>query len=268
MLAYHYLSALELVGAAGQAEQAEELEANAIRYLALAGERALALDVERAEASLARALALAPPATRSARRCSSAGRRRRSSRTGSRRHEPRSRRRSPSTAEQDASVAAGRALTALVLVLARLGDPRQEETLGEALALLEAQPPGPELVAAYAELAGSRVVGGAYREAIAAAEQSLALAAELGLPEPARALGYRGAARAYLGERQGLEDMRRALALALEQGQGHAAAVLHNNLALAIWQYEGPRRHSMAAGRGSTSASGAASPSSRSRSPP
>ena len=39
-----------------------------------------------------------PPATPSARRCSSAGRRRRSSRAGSRRHEPRSRRRSPSTA--------------------------------------------------------------------------------------------------------------------------------------------------------------------------
>ena len=80
-----------------QTEEAEELEAAAIRYLALAGERALALDVERAEASLARALALAPPATRSARRCSSAGRRRRSSRAGSRRHEPRSRRRSIST---------------------------------------------------------------------------------------------------------------------------------------------------------------------------
>ena len=60
VLAYHYLSALELVGAAGQAEEAEELEANAIRYLALAGERALPLDVERAEASLAKALALAP----------------------------------------------------------------------------------------------------------------------------------------------------------------------------------------------------------------
>ena len=35
--------------------------------------------------------------------------------------------------------------------------------------------------------------------------------------------------------------MRRALALALEQGQGRAAAELHNNLALSIWQYEGPR---------------------------
>jgi len=65
------------------------------------------------------------------------------------------------------------------------------------------------------------------------------LAAKLGLPEPARALGSRGTARASLGEARGLEDMRRALALALEQGQARHAAVLHNNLALAIWQYEG-----------------------------
>ena len=119
-------------------------------------------------------------------------------------------------------------------MLSRLGDPRAEEAIAEALALLEAQPPGPELVAAYAELAGvARSSAAPTAEAIAAAERALALAAELGLPEPARALGYRGAARAYLGERQGLEDMRRALALALEQGQGRAAAVLHNNLALA-----------------------------------
>jgi predicted ATPase len=60
VLAYHYVQALELARAAGQPEQAEELEASAIRYLALAGERALALDVERAEQSLARALALSP----------------------------------------------------------------------------------------------------------------------------------------------------------------------------------------------------------------
>jgi len=54
---------------------------------------------------------------------------------------------------------------------------------------------------------------------------------------------------------QGLDDMRRALALfcdlvgftaasealALEQGQGRTAALLHNNLALAAWQYEGPQ---------------------------
>ena len=107
--------------------------------------------------------------------------------------------------------------------------------------MLEAQPPGRELVAAYSELAGSRVVGSAYPEAIAAAGRALALAAELGLAEPARALGSRGNARCSLGERRGLEDLRGALELALEQGQDRTAAVLHNNLALATWQYEGPQ---------------------------
>jgi hypothetical protein len=132
-------------------------------------------------------------------------------------------------------------LTALAGVLRRLGDPGQEEAIAEALALLEAQPPGPELVDAHAALAGIRYVGAAYREAIAAAERALALAAELGLPEPAGALGHRGIARCNLGERQGLEDMRRALQLAVEQGQGRAAGVLYNNLALAVWQHEGPQ---------------------------
>src|ERR671930_2734132 len=61
VLAHHYLQALELSRAAGQGAGAEELEAGAIRYLALAGERALALDVASAEASLAKALALAAP---------------------------------------------------------------------------------------------------------------------------------------------------------------------------------------------------------------
>ena len=61
VLAHHYLSALELTRAAGQIEKATTLEAHAIRYLTLAGERALALDVDRAEQSLAQALALAQP---------------------------------------------------------------------------------------------------------------------------------------------------------------------------------------------------------------
>ena len=35
--------------------------------------------------------------------------------------------------------------------------------------------------------------------------------------------------------------MRQALALAVEQGRGREAAVLHNNLALSAWLYEGPK---------------------------
>ena len=62
VLAYHCLQALELGRAAGDADTAD-VEEGAIRYLGLAGERALSLDVERAEATScqgARALSCRP----------------------------------------------------------------------------------------------------------------------------------------------------------------------------------------------------------------
>lgn len=241
VLAHHYLTALELARAAGQEAQAEQLEPSAIRYLALAGERALALDVELAEQSLAKALALAPAGHPE--RARLLERWQQAAGQQGRLHEARAALEEALVRyrQQGEPLAAGRVLTALSNLLGRLGDARSEEAAVEALALLEAQPPGPELVNAHAELAGTRWIGGAHAEAIAAAARALALAAELGLPAPARALGYRGAARAALGEPQGLEDMRGALALALEQDQGHAAAVMHNNLAVVSWQYEGPQ---------------------------
>src|SRR5260370_40092521 len=57
VLAYHYESALELTQAAG-GDGADQLQAQAVRYLAMAGARTLALDVDRAERQLARALEL------------------------------------------------------------------------------------------------------------------------------------------------------------------------------------------------------------------
>lgn len=69
-------------------------------------------------------------------------------------------------------------------------------------------------------------------------------------PEPPRALGSRGAARSYLGERAGVEDMRRALKLALDQGQGRVAGILHNNLTVVSWGYEGTRAAREAAREG------------------
>ena len=63
VLAYHYTSALELARATGEAKQAEELEASALRFLSLAGERALGLDTAAALASFERALALTPQGT-------------------------------------------------------------------------------------------------------------------------------------------------------------------------------------------------------------
>jgi class 3 adenylate cyclase/tetratricopeptide (TPR) repeat protein len=241
VLAYHYLQALELARAAGQTDQAEELEASARRYLTLAGERALSLDVDRAEQSLARALSLTPAAQPQ-----------RPHLLERWAHATLQQARLPETQaaleealdlwrEQDELVAVGRVLTAISIVLQREGDQRAGEVIAEALALLETQPPGAELVAAYAQLGALHAINSEYPQAVLAAERALVLGSELGLAEPVRALGYRGVGRSYRGERQGLEDMRHALQLALEQGQGRTAAGLHNNLALGLWQYEGPR---------------------------
>jgi DNA-binding SARP family transcriptional activator len=138
------------------------------------------------------------------------------------------------------SLATGRVLIMLSNVLWRLGDPAKRDALDDALALLEPCPPSAELVAAFSELAGQRALETAHEQAIVAAQQALDLARSLGLSEPPRALGYRGQARAASGEREGIDDMRRALALAVDEGHDRAAAVLHNNLAQAIFLYEGP----------------------------
>jgi tetratricopeptide (TPR) repeat protein len=240
LIAHHYLAALDVSRTVTIEEDTKELEEEAVRYLTLAAARALPLDVTSAEASLAKALELASPEhpqwpmllERWAEAAEQQGR-------------PQEAKAALEEAvalyrERGEPLAMGRALTTLSHFLQRLGDPRREDVLAEALATLEARPPGPELVAAHSQLAGRRYVGAAYQESIAAAERAIVLAGELGLEEPARALGFRGGSRACLGDRQGVEDMQRALELAVEQGKGRDAAVIYANLAIEQLQYEGP----------------------------
>jgi class 3 adenylate cyclase/tetratricopeptide (TPR) repeat protein len=242
VLAHHYLQALELAEAAGDTEQAEELARPARRFHAHAGERALGLDTAQAEARLARALELCPAddperpelLLRWADAASQAGR-------------PREAAEALDEALATLRVrgeteAAARALQLRSRVALGLGEGRQVALANEAIALLEQEPPGSSLVAAYAQLASAHGVAGAYAEAIAAAERAATLAETLGLPEPARALGYRGLARALLGDADGLAEMERALALLVERGAGRDAAVLQNNLAYARYPLEGPAR--------------------------
>ena len=96
-------------------------------------------------------------------------------------------------------------------------------------------------MSAYAYTAGRHTFANRYSETIASAERALALAAELDLPEPAFALHWRGIARCELGDADGVEDVRRALQLALEQNLGREAAVIYGNLGGVVWSYEGPR---------------------------
>jgi class 3 adenylate cyclase/tetratricopeptide (TPR) repeat protein len=241
VLAHHYRAALELHTAAGIVDQAEELRARAVRYMALAGERALSLDVEQAERQLGLALELAPadhPARASlmerwAQAAQQQGRLQEAKQAFGQaldlyrdRHEP---------------AAVGRVLTRLSLVTHRLGGQGAEELLAEARAVLEAQPAGPELVTAYAYTAGRCAITGRYPEAVAAGERSLAFAEELGLPAPPFALNFRGFGRCQLGEAGGRDDIRRALELGFEQGLGRETGVVYGYAEWAGWAYEGPQ---------------------------
>jgi class 3 adenylate cyclase/tetratricopeptide (TPR) repeat protein len=242
VLAHHYTSALELAQAAGDSEQATELAVPARRYLALAGERALGLDTAQAEAKLARALELTPTDNperpelllRWADAAFQAGRLREAA-------DALEQALTSLRTRGDADAEA-RTLILLSDVARRLGEGRYPALAVEAVRLLEQAAPGATLVAAYTQLTSAQFISGNYTEAIAASEHAMSLAERLGLPVPARAVGFHGSARALLGDPDGLAEMERALALLIEQGAGRNAAVLQNNLALARYPLEGPAR--------------------------
>jgi class 3 adenylate cyclase/tetratricopeptide (TPR) repeat protein len=240
VLAHHYTQALELALAAGSARQAEEIQAPALRFLLLAGDRALGLDVATAEAHYTRALALVPP-----------GHQQRSTVLAKWADAARQLGRFPQAAQaleeaidgfraRGDRLAAGRAMGTLSSVLLGMGNQRQAEVAADAVRLLESEPAGPDLLAAYARMAGAMLVQGDMRATIAWGDRAMALAADRGLQMPARALGFRGYGRCSLGDVRGLEDMRTALTLAIDRGEGRDAAVLYNNLAAALLPVEGP----------------------------
>ncbi len=240
VLAYHYSTALELSRAAGEHEHAKELEPPALKFLSLAGERALGLDTAAALANLERALALAPSGhsarpealTRFGEAAFHAGRYAEAGEVFE---------------EAVASYLAGgdvpAAATTMFLlgrVLSALGDPRTWTLPAEALALLEPLPPCPELVGALTEVAAVESLQARSQDGIRYADRAVALAEELHLDRPPRAIGYRGLARLDLGDRGGIEDIREAISLATESGQGHEAALLYYNLGVSMMPLEGP----------------------------
>jgi tetratricopeptide (TPR) repeat protein len=127
------------------------------------------------------------------------------------------------------------------MLLHRLGDRAYQDAADRALGVLEPLGPAPELAEALADCAAASFLSDQHVEAAALAERAVELAAELGLPVPARALGFRGCARFALGQAAGLADMRRALGAATAQGLGREAAVLYHNLGVSLGRAEGPR---------------------------
>jgi class 3 adenylate cyclase len=236
----HYTAALELATALGGTDTAD-LRSKAVMFLGLAGDRALGIDVEAAESHYARALDLMSP--------DDPDRPDLLLRHGTALME-RARLAEAAGAIQEAIEGLRRRGTVTTLaaalcrysqLLGRLGRQGYRDFTAEAVALLAPLGPSPELVAALAQEAGIRYILGEARQAVMLSDQGLAMAAQLGLPEPARALGFRGAARAEQGDSGGLEDLRKALELAETEGLSREAAVIRNNLGEVLWPIEGPR---------------------------
>jgi class 3 adenylate cyclase/tetratricopeptide (TPR) repeat protein len=240
ILAAHYSTALELV-AASKSPNAEGLEAKAVRYLVLAGDRAMGIDVEAAERHYARALELM--AADDPERPAALARHGEALLQRGRYAEA-----SPAfeaaiagfevTGDVEAVAAATRGLGR---VLVHTNPPRARELSAQSLAMLEPLGPSAALVGALASEANGAYVVGDNLRAVALADRALQLAASLDLPEPPTALQARGGARSILGEQAGVQDMRRGLEAAQREGLGREVAIGYLGLAYVLGPIEGPR---------------------------
>ncbi len=216
ILVYHYNEALELLQAAG--EERPEIVASLVRFLLLAGDRAMSLDIPAAEAAYRRALeTMVEGGPQRANVLVSLG--------GA--LQPLGRLVESVAAYEEAITAllaagderaAGLAMVHFGRALWRHGETlRSREVSARAVALLE-NVRDSSLVLAYGRAAALDALGGRSEQAIEWANKGIELADEIGFDNITRPLGMRGIARIDLGDPGGLDDMRSALDLALELG--------------------------------------------------
>jgi class 3 adenylate cyclase/tetratricopeptide (TPR) repeat protein len=231
LLAYHYEQALDLARTTGSDDDVQPLIEPAARMFALAGDRALSLDLSRAYAYYVRAAELYPE-----------GHVRRGDfllkalqGRGGPLDEAERRARETLAIFRTAGDALreGAALIVLSSIVWVRGDTAQSNELEvEALEKLERYPPGEELLNAYARRAGSLSIAGRSQEALETIDRALQLAEQLQSDAIlARMYQYRGIARTDLGDLEGVDDVRSGLELALEIGDISTAGIGYSNLA-------------------------------------
>jgi class 3 adenylate cyclase/tetratricopeptide (TPR) repeat protein len=241
VLAHHYSQALELARASG-AGDAEELEQAVRRFLVLAGDRAMQLDVASAESYYRRALQVLPAGNRDraavlAKAAESAWQAGRYSEAERDYQEA-----IAALRAQGDTLAAADAMVSLGLAHGLWGKTAQSRRLTEeAVEMLEREPPGPELARAYVQIARGKWLSGLAREALEWSSKALRLGQDLGIHEVAvMALQIRGGARCELGDMGGLEGLRQALQMSLEYGLGHETVRGYTNFGEWLWWTEGP----------------------------
>jgi len=242
ILAFHYVTALDLAQMAGEPELAESLLEPAIDSLTLAGSRTLPLDVHAAELHYSRALELA----------GQSGAKRPQLLCGWARALNHTNRHRESVAAWEQAIEylrargeKGRAAAAIceqIHVLSTLNEPTSDRVQA-ALDLLAGSGPSPELAAVLSFEAGDGFVSGerTMQETIEAVDRIVVLSEELGLPEPAHALRLRGMARTAAGDGGGIDDLIRATTAAREQGLLWELAAVQDCHAASLWDFVGAR---------------------------
>jgi class 3 adenylate cyclase/tetratricopeptide (TPR) repeat protein len=231
LLAHHYTQALELGRSAGLAAESDGLAASARRFLVLAGDRAMSLDLAKAAQYYERALELFAPDDfeRGNVLVKLAGSRQRSLEE-------------TEAALQEAlalfrkhgnELREGTALVQLSVTAFLRGDgKRSRELEAEAITLLRRHPPGEELAWALTRRAGTLAVATQPHECLAAAEEALRVVDDLDIPMfRARLLQFRGIARQDLGMvTEGLQDIRAGVELARDLGELATVGIGYSNL--------------------------------------
>ena len=238
LLAHHYASALELARAAGETDFADRLVGSAVRYLSLAGDRSLPLDVAVAERYYARALELsaadAPQRPHLLARWAKA-----LTQLGHRTEAV------PVFEEAIACLRAegdvrGAAVAQMGLAYAVPDEDSQYLALAdEAVALLEADGPSRELVSALTDWHYLSIGEADSRKTLEVAERAMALSEELGLPTDAQLLAAHGCARCDLGDAGGVDDLRQALEICRTPGRGERQGSVFVTVGNWIYMYEG-----------------------------
>jgi class 3 adenylate cyclase/tetratricopeptide (TPR) repeat protein len=230
LLAYHYAQALDLTRAAGGSDAAK-LEQAARRFLVLAGDRAMSLDLTKADSYYSRALDLfaSDELERGNVLMKLVG-----SRQGSLVDNEAVLQEALALFRAHANeVLEGGALVRLSQWAFLRGDGERSRQLeSDAIALLQRHPPGEELAFALTRYAGSLAVATQPHEALVAAEDALRVVDELDLPQlRAKLLQYRGIAHHDLGRSaDGLQDIRAGLELSRELGDLLTVGIGYSNL--------------------------------------
>ena len=242
VLAYHYATALELATAAGQTEQVAELKGPAVRFLTLAGERALRLDPAAALANLEGAMRLTrvddpgwPRLQVKILKAAGLLWERPLSDYGPSYQVLVDRFRELGQVEGEAE-----ALMGVADMTVDTDTAAAEALLRQAIALLETVGEGPLLAHAYCGLGARLQNTGGSEEGAQFIGRALDLAERLDLPDVAGgALQWRGMRRVSSGDIGGLEDLHQALQVCLENGLADSAGDAYVSLADMLWDTEG-----------------------------